>query len=220
MTAAATTTILRILLDSGHGWGNTRPGQYDPGAVSCAEEAALVRKVAEDTLQACAQAAPSIILTPGSGAEATPSECNPACVNRHPRSRNGLRPKSHLAYKVQWLNEHYKPFDFLISLHANSVAEGGASGVEVFYSGDAPAIRKRQAEAASEALASVLGLPNRGAKPSWKSQHPRLPILDSTKVPALLFELGFITNPVDTKAIEERGDLAVIAAIEAIRRVK
>jgi hypothetical protein len=205
-----TAAILRILLDQGHGLGNVRVDQYDPGAVSCGEEAALVRRVADEVLQECALSTPSIVILP---------ECGVQCINRHPRSPRGA-PKSHLRYKVQWLNEHYKPFDFLISLHANSASEGGASGVEVYYSDDAPDIRRRQAEAASAALAAVLELPNRGAKPSWKSQHPRLPILDSTKVPALLFELGFITNPVDTEAIEKRGSAAVIAAIEAIRRVK
>ena len=206
MTAA----ILRILIDTGHGLGNVRVGQYDPGAVSCAEEAALVRVVADEVLQQCALATPSIVLLP---------ECGTDCVQKHPRSLRG-RPKSHLRYKVWWLNKNYKPFDYLISIHCNAASEGGASGVEVYYSDDAPDLRRRQAEAAAAALAAVLDLPNRGAKPSWKSQHPRLPILDSTKVPALLFELGFITNPVDTEAIEKRGSAAVIAAIEAIRRVK
>lgn len=209
MTATAA-AVLRIFLDVGHGLGNIRVGQYDPGAVSCAEEATLVRQVADEVLQECALATPSIVVLP---------DCGTDCIQKHPRSIRG-RPKSHLRYKVQWLNHNFKPFDFLISLHANAASEGGASGVEVYYSDDAPDIRRRQAEAASAALAAVLELPDRGAKPSWKSQHPRLPILDSTKVPALLFELGFITNPLDTERIEKRGSAAVIAAIEAIRRVK
>lgn len=208
MTAAV--AILRVIIDQGHGASNVLAGRYDPGAVGCAEEAALVREVADSVLQNCARLEPSVILTP---------ECDTACLQKHQKRADGV-PRGHLKYKVEWVNKNYKPFDFLISLHCNAAANESASGVEVFYSDGAPAIRRRQAAAASRAMAAVLDIPDRGAKPSWMSQHPRLPIIDSTKVPALLFELGFISNQQDTQRIQERGAEAVIAAITAIRGVK
>ena len=208
--AITAATILRVLVDSGHGLSNNKAGVWDPGAVSgCGEEASLIREVASGVEQSCHLATPSILPFP---------ECGPDCIQKH--ERDGTWLSSHLDYKVKWANKTYKKFDFIISLHCNSADNPTASGVEVYYSDGAPLIRKRQAQAAAKALAETLGIPNRGIRPSWKSQHPRLAILDDTKGPALLFELGFITNPVDVEAIQERGVQAVLMAIKAITEAR
>lgn len=185
-------------------------GRYDPGAVSgCGEEATIVREIADGVEQACDLSTPSILPFP---------ECDPACLQKH--AREGYTPASHLDFKVKWANKTYKKFDLIVSLHMNAADNPSASGVEVFYSSWAGLLRKKQARAAAAALAETLGIPNRGIKPSWKSQHPRLAILDDTDGPALLFELGFITNPVDVEAVRTKGVQAVLHAIKAISEVK
>jgi N-acetylmuramoyl-L-alanine amidase len=194
-----------VLLDAGHGLSNSVHGKYDPGAVSgCGEEAAIVREISEGAQQLCRFSEVSILPFP---------ECDFACMNRHVWS-------SHLGYKIKWANRETQPFDFIVSLHLNSAKNPDASGVEVFYSDGAPLLRKKQARAAAAALAEALGLPNRGIKAGWQSQHSRLAILDDTKAPALLFELGFITNPVDVEAVRKRGVEAVLRAIKAITEAK
>lgn len=95
--------------------------------------------------------------------------------------------------------------------------EPSATGVEVYYATGAGKTRITQAKAALGALSGVLKLRPRGVFPSNMSQHSRLGILDNTKPPALLFELGFVTNSEDVKAVSERGAEAVIQAMKAIR---
>lgn len=107
----------------------------------------------------------------------------------------------------------------------NSADDECATGVEVLYSKLAPPSRKAQAEKAATILAGVLGLENRGVKSSNQSQHSSLALLDGDltvkpriilKAPALLFELGFVSNCDDVKAVKELGVQAVIAAIKAL----
>lgn len=211
--------MLRVLVHAGHNLGNTSVGVYDSGAVAdfCnpdgtsfrAEEAAIAAKIAEDLAKACEGASPAVLQTP---------KCNADCPNRHPRKLNPPGPASHLSYVVSWINSHNKPFDYVISLHLNSGPEA-ATGVEVYYANGASKTRQKQAKAALKALSDVLGLPARGVFPSGGSQHSSLAILDKTEPPALLFELGFVTNKDDVHAVSTKGVMAIIEAIKAIKAV-
>ena len=81
--------------------------------------------------------------------------------------------------------------DYFISLHTNASDISSATGSEALvYS-----IPSRAATLAENILTRLnfqTGLPNRGVKP-----RPSLYVLRRTQMPAVLVELGFITNPYD-----------------------
>lgn len=96
--------------------------------------------------------------------------------------------------------------DWSISNHLNA-ASPGATGVEVFYFGADP-VAKAKAEQVSAAIASALGLVNRGAK-----DGSGLYVIRNTASRMLLIEWGFISNDNDVKAIETNAEQAVNAML-------
>ena len=75
-----------------------------------------------------------------------------------------------------------------ISLHCNAATNDSANGVEVLYyptSGTGKAL----AEIMSESISEYMELRNRGAK-----ERKDLRVLSGTKAPAVLIELGFLSN--------------------------
>ncbi|MBE6585559.1 MAG: N-acetylmuramoyl-L-alanine amidase [Ruminococcaceae bacterium] len=91
--------------------------------------------------------------------------------------------------------------DYFISLHTNASENSLASGSEAFaYARGTPAFRL--GEDILEGLAETTGLRNRGMK-----VRPGLYVLKKTAMPAVLVELGFITNPGDAFLMRDRPDL-------------
>ncbi|MBQ8440726.1 MAG: N-acetylmuramoyl-L-alanine amidase [Clostridia bacterium] len=91
--------------------------------------------------------------------------------------------------------------DYFISLHANASSNPEATGVEAFaYSrnGRAFALGEDVVENISEAT----GLRNRGMK-----VRPGLYVLRRTAMPAILVELGFISNPSDAALMNNSPEL-------------
>jgi N-acetylmuramoyl-L-alanine amidase len=95
--------------------------------------------------------------------------------------------------------------DLFVSIHHNT-AGATAKGVEVYYSSSAQddtfgggysaerlAKSKDLAAAVSSNIASAVGTPNRGAKDS------AFKVVRNTKMPAILIETGFISNPEEAK---------------------
>lgn len=95
--------------------------------------------------------------------------------------------------------------DLFVSIHHNT-AGATAKGVEVYYSSSPQddtfgggysaerlAKSKDLAAAVSSNIASVVGTTNRGAKDS------AFKVVRNTKMPAILIETGFITNPEEAK---------------------
>lgn len=85
--------------------------------------------------------------------------------------------------------------DVFISIHYNS-ATSSASGIETFayYTDD----NKALADSIQKELISYTGATNRGVKNGNK-----LIVLNTTKVPAVLVELGFMSNPTEAKRLLE-----------------
>lgn len=78
--------------------------------------------------------------------------------------------------------------DYFISLHCNSSANTNASGSEVYvYSETSPAFPL--GEDILVGLQNATGLPNRGMR-----INPSLYVLRRTQMPALLVEMGYLTN--------------------------
>ena len=91
--------------------------------------------------------------------------------------------------------------DYFISIHTNSASNPSATGSEAFsFSSGSPGYRL--GSDILTALTNATGLRNRGMK-----VRPGLYVLRKTKMPAVLVELGFISNPSDAKLMNENPDL-------------
>ena len=79
--------------------------------------------------------------------------------------------------------------DYFISIHTNASVSPNATGTEVLvYRSPSPAANL--AEDVLQGVVDASGFPNRGVK-----QRPGLYVLRKTNMPAILVELGFISNP-------------------------
>ena len=86
--------------------------------------------------------------------------------------------------------------DLFLSLHCNGSVDPRANGVETLcYHAGGPAAN--YANRVQSELANYTGLRNRGVK-----LMPWLYVLRHTKIPAILVELGFVSNPSDAAKLK------------------
>ena len=91
--------------------------------------------------------------------------------------------------------------DYFISLHTNASSNPSATGSEAFaFSRPSPAFSL--GEDLLVGLANATGLRNRGMQ-----VRTNLYVLRKTTMPAVLVELGFITDPDDARLMVERPEL-------------
>ena len=91
--------------------------------------------------------------------------------------------------------------DYFISLHTNASSIPSATGVEAFaFSKPSPAFSL--GEDIVKNLSALTGLNNRGMK-----VRNGLYVLRKTQMPAVLVELGFITNPNDARLMVNEPEL-------------
>lgn len=91
--------------------------------------------------------------------------------------------------------------DYFISIHTNASSNPSATGVEAFaYEANSPAFRL--GEDILEGLSAATGLRDRGMK-----VRPGLYVLRRTAMPAILAEIGFITNPSDAALMNSNPEL-------------
>ena len=87
--------------------------------------------------------------------------------------------------------------DYFISLHTNAASTSSATGTEAYaYARNTPAFSL--GEDILDNLAETTGLRNRGMQ-----ARPGLYVLRKTNMPAVLVELGFITNPRDAALMRD-----------------
>ncbi|MBQ6824177.1 MAG: N-acetylmuramoyl-L-alanine amidase [Clostridia bacterium] len=89
------------------------------------------------------------------------------------------------------------PADYFISIHANASTNPEANGTEVYTYRDSGAAHEL-AEEIQEAIVAELGMKDLGVK-----TNPSLYVLRRTAMPAVLVELGFITNAEDARKMSE-----------------
>jgi N-acetylmuramoyl-L-alanine amidase len=162
-----------IIIDPGHGMSNRKRGQYDPGAVAGDVTEADIAMTWANELR-------SILI---------------ARKHRVVRTRVDAKDPAPV-WRRDDIAASYGG-DIMISLHCNS-GQASATGAEVFYRGTDD---KPMAERLSAAVATTLGIRNRGAKTEAQSQHASLAVLEFDK--CWLIELGFISNAGDrTKMLD------------------
>ncbi|MBQ9087000.1 MAG: N-acetylmuramoyl-L-alanine amidase [Clostridia bacterium] len=91
--------------------------------------------------------------------------------------------------------------DYFISLHTNASSIPSATGSEAFAF-SRPSAAFSLGEDLLEGLNAATGLRNRGMK-----VRTNLYVLRRTRMPSVLVELGFITNPEDANLMVNRPDL-------------
>jgi N-acetylmuramoyl-L-alanine amidase len=112
----------------------------------------------------------------------------------------GFNNSSSLTERVREANEWGA--DVFISLHTNAATNSLASGSEALvYSTSSPVAAPLAAEILEE-LTRITGLRNRGV-----IARPGLYVLRRTQMPAVLVEMGFITNPTDAELMVNSPEL-------------
>lgn len=125
-----------------------------------------------------------------------------------PETQLGTSNNTSLAARVRDANQWGA--DYFISLHNNASDNPTASGTEAYaYARGTPAFRL--GEDIVDAISEYTGLRNRGMK-----VRPGLYVLKKTAMPAVLVELGFITNRQDADLMYDRPDLFADAIYRGI----
>ncbi|MBU5436420.1 N-acetylmuramoyl-L-alanine amidase family protein [Tissierella sp. MSJ-40] len=96
-------------------------------------------------------------------------------------------------------NDNYA--DVFISIHSNSNDNKSIDGIQVLY---CPAAKSEKKEEDDHPLAKIMMeemTKGTGAKNRGIVQRPGLVVLRETKMPAVLLEIGFLTNPDEEKLI-------------------
>ncbi|MGM0378642.1 MAG: N-acetylmuramoyl-L-alanine amidase [Bacillota bacterium] len=101
--------------------------------------------------------------------------------------------------------------DLFVSLHANSFRNQSANGIEVLYSKDDLRDNYSFARLVQDYLISFLDRFDRGVK-----NRPRLVVLKNTEMPAILTEIGFLSNPKEQDLL--LSDVYINKSMEAIYR--
>ena len=116
-----------------------------------------------------------------------------------PETQLGTSNASSLAARVNDANSWGA--DYFLSLHTNASDIPSASGVEA-YAYSRPSQAFSLGEQIVQSISNITGLPNRGMK-----VRTNLYVLRRTAMPAVLIELGFITNAGDAALMSQQPQL-------------
>ena len=120
----------------------------------------------------------------------TNPEFTPRLSRPTPETILGTSNSTSLIARVREANSW--PADIFVSLHNNAATNPSATGNEVLVYSPESAVAKALGSRILEQLTLTTGLRNRGIV-----YRPGLYVLKETKMPAVLVEMGFISNPYD-----------------------
>ncbi len=124
----------------------------------------------------------------------TNPEFEPRLSRPTPETILGTSNSSSLVTRVNQANSW--PADIFISLHNNAAANPNASGNEALVYGPGATVAVNLGTDILEELTLTTGLRNRGIV-----YRPGLYVLKETTMPAVLVEMGFISNPYDAELL-------------------
>ena len=162
---------IKIVIDAGH----------NPQTINAGAEGFGYRE--QDITYAVSKALADLLLQNGNF-EVRLTRPNPEIIL-------GTSNLTSLQERVRIANEW--PADYFISIHANASVNPAANGTEAYTfrnTGEAPAL----AAEIVEGIVERMGTQNLGVK-----TNPSLYVLRRTAMPAVLVELGFITNESDVQ---------------------
>jgi N-acetylmuramoyl-L-alanine amidase len=102
-----------------------------------------------------------------------------------------------LRYRLQLTQEH--PDCILISIHQNQFSDPKYDGVQVFYSGNHPQ-SEELAQCLQDAIVRTLQPDN---KRQIKQSGEEIFLLSQAKVPAIMVECGFMSNPKELQKLKD-----------------
>ena len=112
-----------------------------------------------------------------------------------PTDSLGTSNATSLAARVNMANEW--DADYFISIHANASTSPNQNGTEVYVYRE-PSVAAELAEDVLEGIVERMETRNNGVR-----VNPALYVLRRTRMPAILVELGYITNAEDVKKMTE-----------------
>jgi len=108
--------------------------------------------------------------------------------------------------------ENKGKYTHFISIHCNSAASRSAEGVEVLYCKGSKKGAK-YAQIMQDELVKLTKLKDRGIK-----ERSEIHVLKATKAPAILIELGFISNPKEERLMLNKPQMFANAIFEGIKK--
>lgn len=116
--------------------------------------------------------------------------------------------------RIRNINDEHKrkPLDLCVSIHHNAFGDPQPNGITTYHHGTRQGIDKRWAEIFHVHLVAKTGANDRGVKTG------NFYMVRDILSPAILLELGFMTNPVELERMktQEYRDKLVKACVEAI----
>jgi N-acetylmuramoyl-L-alanine amidase len=167
-----------VVLDPGH--GGVDPGAHEGERIL---EKDLVLEIADKTRKFFVNAGAEVIMTRNQDHDlAAPGEKSLAV-----RKRQDLRARVELANTAK--------ADLYLSIHVNSARDRGKSGLEVYYS-------EKQG---SKELAEFIAEESRRYTGRVRSTQPgRFFVLRETNMPAVLVEVGYLSNPEEKNLLHDK----------------
>ena len=121
-------------------------------------------------------------------------ESNSAFTPRlsRPRADTVLGTRNSTSLRVRVLSANAWPADLFLSIHANASVNPSVSGSECLTYGPSSTVANGVSARILDEMATITGLENRGI-----FYRPGLYVLRRTTMPALIVEMGFISNERD-----------------------
>lgn len=168
-----------VVLDPGH-------GGYDPGTITSEGlyEKELNLQIAQKVTNMLQPAGIEVIMTREEDRDFVPDGVR----GRETRKQIDLNYRIGLAKQAQ--------AEIFVSLHVNATATGRNSGAETFYH-YASAEGQRLAETIQQELIKIPNMNKRVAKPG------DFYIINNTSMPAVIVELGYLSNSSERKRLEQ-----------------
>ncbi|MFC2336813.1 MAG: N-acetylmuramoyl-L-alanine amidase [Negativicutes bacterium] len=180
----------KIVLDPGH--GGEDPGAIGPTGVT---EKSITLRVAETAQALLEEAGAKVIMTRTEDTEVSPK-------HRQATDIDELQARCDIANKAG--------ADIFISIHMDSFVNRKAGGTTSYYYAKGSAASRKLAAAIQDAVVKEIGTESRGVKSC------NFYVVRHTKMPAILLEVAFVSNPQEEKLLDS--DIGVKHAAVGLAR--